>query len=287
MFAILERELRAYFTSPIGYVFIGIFVFTAGLFFSVQVLFPRNPNFTGVFSSLIFVFLLLIPILTMRLMSEDKDKKIDQLLFTSPLKLWEIILGKYFAAVIVYLLAIVIIGFYPLIMSMHGEVNMLGTGFAFLGFILLGCAFISIGLFISSTTSNQIVAAAVTFGVLLAIWILDYIVNVLPTDNTSGIVFCTIMALLFSYFLYYTTKNKFLGVLSACTLGAIIIVVGLTLPTFYTGIIYRFASNLSLIKQLDGFMMGAIAVGPIVYYLSVCFIFIYLTIRNQERSRWS
>ena len=287
MLAILERELRTYFTSPIGYVFIGIFVFVAGLFFGVQVLFPRNPSFISVFSSLIFIFLLLIPILTMRLMSEDKNKKIDQLLFTSPLKLWEIILGKYFAAVIVYLFSIMIIGISPLIMSMYGEINISGTGFAFLGFFLLGCAFISIGLFISSTTSNQIVAAAATFGVLLAIWILDYIVNVLPTDNTSGIVFCSIAALLFSYFLYHTTKNKFLGILSTCVLGITILIVGLIAPSFYTGIIYRLASNLSMIKQLDGFMMGAIALGPIVYYLSVCFIFIYLTIRKQERSRWS
>ena len=117
MLAVFRRELRAYFTSPIGFTFVGFFLLIAGVFFAISNLLSGNPNYTGVLSSLTFVFLFLVPILTMRLLSEETRQKTDQLLITSPLSITGIVLGKYLAAVGVFLITLIITVLYPVIMS--------------------------------------------------------------------------------------------------------------------------------------------------------------------------
>ena len=161
MLAVFRRELRAYFVSPIGFVFVGFFILIAGVFFAISNLLSGNPSFTGVLSSLTFIFLFLVPILTMRLISEETRQKTDQLLITSPLSITGIVLGKYLAAVGVFVITLLITVLFPVIMSFFA---LLGLGWweilgGYIGFLLMGCAFISIGLFFSSLTDNQLIAA--------------------------------------------------------------------------------------------------------------------------------
>jgi len=287
MLAIYTREIKKYFLSPIGYIFIGFFLLVAGIFFSIEILFPQRPNFINVLSNLLFIFLLLIPILTMRLLSEDRNKKVDQLLLTCPLKLTDIVVGKFLAAVTVFFMSLIIMWTYPLIMAGYGHVNITGTLVAFIGFLLIGCSFISIGLFISSITENQIIAAAATFGILMVLWLVDYIAIVLPTSAIAGIVFISCLSLSFSLLVYSSTKNKFASITTLIILLSAIIVTSFINMDFYSGIIYRLLSQLSLLKRLDGFMMGVISIGPLIYYLSFICIFIYMTLRSLEKRRWS
>ena len=287
MLAIYTREIKKYFLSPIGYIFIGFFLLVAGIFFSIEILFPQRPNFINVLSNLLFIFLLLIPILTMRLLSEDRNKKVDQLLLTCPLKLTDIVVGKFLAAVTVFFMSLIIMWTYPLIMAGYGHVNIVGTLVAFIGFLLIGCSFISIGLFISSITENQIIAAAATFGILMVLWLVDYIAIVLPTSAIAGIVFISCLSLSFSLLVYSSTKNKFASITTLIILLSAIIVTSFINMDFYSGIIYRLLSQLSLLKRLDGFMMGVISIGPVIHYLSFICIFIYMTLRSLEKRRWS
>ena len=169
----------------------GFFILIAGVFFAISNLLSGNPNFTGVLSSLTFIFLFLVPILTMRLISEETRQKTDQLLITSPLSITGIVLGKYLAAVGVFVITLLITVLFPVIMSFFA---LLGLGWweilgGYIGFLLLGCAFISVGLFFSSLTDNQLIAAVETFAALLLIWILDFVAQSVPADPVSGLVF--------------------------------------------------------------------------------------------------
>ena len=166
MKAILRKELKAYLTSMTGYVFIAFILLLTGIYFTAYNLQAGYPIFGYTLSSITFVFLIVTPVLTMRVLAEERKQKTDQLLLTSPVQVGDIVIGKYLALVGIYLIPIVILCFYPLIMSMYGTVSMPMAYTALLGFFLLGCANISIGMFLSSVTESQIIAAVLTFVVI-------------------------------------------------------------------------------------------------------------------------
>lgn len=163
MLAIYKKELKSYFTSMTGYIFIAFFLVLIGLYYVVFNMINMYANFEYVLSGVSFIFVLLVPILTMRLMAEEKKQKTDQLLFTSPLPVSKIILGKYLAVLTVFLVVMGIVCLYPLILLQFGAVPLKVAYASILGFSLLGAAYIAIGLFISALTDSQVVAAVVSF----------------------------------------------------------------------------------------------------------------------------
>ncbi len=181
MKAIFKRELMAYFTSPIGYVFIGVFAFISGIYFNQYIIVEGNGDVSVPMYSSLLILVLLVPVLTMRLIAEERGSRTDQLLLSAPVSIWGIILGKLFAAMCVFLLAMVTSFPYVVIVAIHG-VPVWGDIIAsYLGFFLLGLSFVSIGLFFSSVTESQIIALVVTLGVLLAV----FLMGILPTTGVS------------------------------------------------------------------------------------------------------
>ena len=180
MAAIIRRELAAYFTSPIGYVYLGVFYILSGYFFFAGVLFGNSTVMTPVFQSLINIVMFLTPILTMRLMSEDRRHKTDQALLTAPITLGAIAGGKFLAAAAVYTAGISVTLVYALVLSFFGSVNWALVWGSYIGILLLGFAFISIGQFISSLTENQAIAAIGSFAVVLACFLLDALPDIVP-----------------------------------------------------------------------------------------------------------
>ncbi|WHH60239.1 ABC transporter permease [Petroclostridium sp. X23] len=176
MVAILKRELKAYFFSPIGYIFIGFFLLLSGFFFAATNLFTMTADMKQMFGNLSIVFLFLVPVLTMRLISEEKKTKTDQLLFTSPVSVTGIVLGKYLAAVSVFFVTLLITGAYPVILYFFSKPALGEILAGYLGFFLMGTSFIAVGLFISALTENQITAAVASFGTLLLLWLMDWVV---------------------------------------------------------------------------------------------------------------
>lgn len=161
MFAIYKRELKAYFQTPIGYIVVAAFFFFLGLFFSV-IYSQGSPKIAYVVTSISTIAVFTIPILTMRLMSEDRRQKVDQALLTAPVSLTGIVLGKFFAALSVFSIGLVpTIAFEGIIMS-YISVNILEYLYALLGVILLGAVLISIGMFISSLTESSVVSGILT-----------------------------------------------------------------------------------------------------------------------------
>lgn len=182
MSAIFRRELGAFFTSGIAYVFLAVFYLLAGLFFYMYTLSSSTTDMSGMFSMLFAVIIFLIPILTMKSFSEEKKQKTEQGLLTAPVGLGGIVLGKYFATILMYIFGVSIVLIYALIISYFGSVDW-GILFSnYLALILLGAAFIPIGMFISSLTENQVVAAVGGICSLLFLCLVDILTNYISID---------------------------------------------------------------------------------------------------------
>ncbi len=184
MKAIIKRELKSYFTSVLGWVFLAAFFFVFDLYFWAYSLNMGYPYLSYTISSSVFICLVIIPILTMRSMAEDRRTKTDQLLYTAPISVPKVILGKFFAMVIVFSIAIGAICLCPLIMNVFGTVPYGESYAAILGIWLFGLLALSIGLFLSAVTESQVIAAVLSFGVLFLCYMMSSIISLFSsTEN--------------------------------------------------------------------------------------------------------
>ena len=189
MKAIYKREVAGYFRSMTGYVFLFFVFLIVGIYFYAYNLLNGYPSMNVTFNSITFVFLLVVPVLTMRVLSEERRHKTDQLLLTAPVSVAKIVLGKFFALITVYMIPIGVICLYPLIMRVFGKVSFAQNYTAILGFFLLGAANIAVGLFISSLTENTIIAAVLTFVVMFLSYIMSGLESFLPSSMSDGILY--------------------------------------------------------------------------------------------------
>ncbi len=188
MKAIFKKEFRSYFCSPLGYVFISVFALVTALFFFIYNLINGIGDTSYLFSNISLLLVLIIPVLTMRSFSEEKSRKTDQLLYTCPIKVSEIVLGKTFAAYSVFAMALAVTLIYPLIISIYTEVAWSVMFGNYIGFFLMGAVFISVGIFISSLTENLLLSAVGTFGCLFVIYLADWISSSLKSPVLSAVV---------------------------------------------------------------------------------------------------
>lgn len=166
MQAIFKRELKAYFKTAIGFIFLAAYTLLAGIMFLIASIIQNTSNLGGTFSNMMIVYMFLIPILTMKIFSDEKKSKTDQLLLTAPVSLFDIVFGKFLAAFTVFCFAVVEFFFFALVIMMFGKLDFVSFFGNVIGILLLGAAFIAIGVFISCTTESQVIAAVGTFGVM-------------------------------------------------------------------------------------------------------------------------
>lgn len=188
MKAIFRRELVAYYTSPIVYVYLAVFTLFSGIFFQAVCLYNKTTNMGGIYDNMFSVLLFIIPILTMRLLSEDKKYKTDQCLLTAPVSLTGIVLGKFFAATVVFLSGMAVFFIYAFMLSIYSAVEWQLVVCYTVGMAVLGMAFISVGLFISSLTESQIVSAIGSFACMIVIYMIDMIASFIPNKTIASMV---------------------------------------------------------------------------------------------------
>lgn len=207
MSAIYKRELKSYFTSPIGYVFLTVYMAFSGILFYALNIYQGTANFVYYFSSISsFPLIIFISILTMKLLTEERKNKTDQLLLTSPVSLTGIVVGKFFAAFTVFALSVSVVIIYIVFMAFYAELDLLAILGNILGLMLLGGLFISIGLFASSLTENQIIAAILSFFIMLALNLIDIVSTAFPVQAVSDVI---------NYISIYNRYNEFaLGILN-------------------------------------------------------------------------
>ena len=287
MFAIFKREIKAYFLTPIGYIFMGLFLLLTGVFFAFNNLFAQSSQYTGFLGSVLFIYLFAIPLLTMRLFSEEKRQRTDQLLLTSPVSITGIVCGKFLAALAVYCGTLLVTVSYALVIQVYGDLWVSETIGSYIGFIFLGACYISVGLFTSASTENQLTAGIVGFFALFFIWMIDPIIRIVPTDTQTGVISAIILLVIVLLFLFLNTKNWVI-VLAAAVIG------GLTIGGFYLinrniffGFIQRFMGWFSLNRRYQPFSMGLLTFDSLLYYTSFSGLFLFLTVRLIEKRRWN
>ncbi len=177
MKAIFKREYDAYFRSMLGYVFLTLFLLLGGIMFFLNNLMSLSASMTSFFSAMLSWSIFILPILTMRLFAEDRKMRTDQLLLTAPVSIPEIVFGKFFGALGIFLTAVFVFVFYPIVMNFYGSVPVAETVSCFIGFILFGASMLSIGAFMSAITDSQIIAAVSTYGVMLLIMVMSAVSN--------------------------------------------------------------------------------------------------------------
>ena len=287
MLAVYKKELRSYLTSMVGYVFIAFILLIMGIYFTAYNLQYASPDFGATLSSVTFLFLIITPVLTMRILAEEKKNRTDQLLLTAPVPVWKVVLGKYLSMVTIYAIPIIISVFYPMIMGKYGVISYPMAYVAVIGFFFLGCAQIAVGLFLSSVTESQVIAAVLTFGILFCSYMMDGIESFFSDTAVSSMVAFLILAVVLGIVVYQLTKNI---IFSSCVGGVLVIVVAAVYfikPTIFTGLIQKFLNLFAIANHFDNFVGGIFDVTGIIYMLSVVCIFVFLTVQCIQKRRWS
>ena len=287
MLAIYKRELKAYFRSFIGFLFIAVTLFFLGLYFSVYNLMNGYPYFAYVVSSVTFLFMLTVPILTMRVLAEERKQKTDQLLLTSPVSVSGIVMGKYLALVTIYAIPIAVLATYPLIMSKFGTVAFGSAYTALLGFFLLGSANIAIGVFFSAITESQVIAAVLSFVFLFAFYMMNGISSFFSETAMSTCVTFGILIIALSLMIYSMIKNAVISG-AVCVIGEVaLVIVYVVKSSVFEGGIQKVLEVFNLSSHFENFTNSIFDVTGVLYFLSVIAICIFLTMQTILKRRWN
>lgn len=234
MFAIYKREMRSYFTTPIGYVFIAVFLAASGFSFALTTLQVQSSDVSLYFQILMFAYIVILPLLTMKTFAEERRTRTEQLLLTAPVSLPGMVMAKFFAAFTMFFGTLLVSSLYFYPMSLYGDVNWARAWGSLIAMVLIGMTFIAIGIFVSSLTENQFTASFGTIGILLALMIVAMLNNIIDSYAVRLVL-----------------------------------------------------DWVSIYSRYMNFTYGIFDFGAVVYYASICVVFLFLSVRVFEKRRWS
>ena len=287
MIAVLKHELKAYFHSLATYVFGALllaFVGIGSVLYNIQAA-VSNFEFVLSFGSLIFV--IIVPILTMRVLAEERKQKTDQLLYSLPITTSQVVLGKYIALLLIYLIPLSLICFYPLIFSRFGEVYLLTAYGSILAFFVMGSALISIGVFISSLTENQGFAAGIGIAIILFNYYSVRISEYVSSTAIGSVIAMLLLILVLGTIIRYLTKNNHLAYGISILLAAVALIAYFVDSTRLEGLLPSIMRKLSLFERFHAFVNGIFDVTALVYYLTVIVFFLFLSVQSLEKRRYN
>lgn len=288
MKGIYKRELKSYFYSMIGYVFIAFLVAFIGIYFMAYNLNMGYPYFSYTLSGGLFILLIAIPILTMKSFSEERRSKTDQLLLTAPVSLGQIVWGKYLAMVTVFAIPNLIFCLFPLMIKASGQAYFKVDYFAILAYFLLGCTYIAVGMFLSSLTESQIIAAISTFGVLLVLYLWNGLLDFLPTNAGGNLAGVLLLWSLLAFAVYQIAKNWILAAILEIAGVAAGLIVYFVRPSWMERLLPDALGKLSLSNGFTSIVNDRLLdVSSLFLGVSVIALFVFLTIQTIQRRRWS
>lgn len=289
MTAIYKRELKSYFTSPMGYIIIAFLLLMVGIYFTAYNLIGGYPWFGNMLSGTTFVFLILVPVLTMRIMAEERRQKTDQLLLTAPVRIVDIVLGKYLAVLTVFAIPMLFLCLYPLLMLTFGKTgqSMAMDYIGIFGFFLLGAANLAIGLFLSTLTESQVLSAVLTFLVLLLCYFSASLAAFIPSTVDASLITFTVIIIIAAIVIFVMTKNVFLAAGAAVGAEVILVLIFAIKPEWLEGAVSKLFDVFDISARLENFVYGIFDLTGIVYYLSIIVLFVFLTIQAIQKRRWS
>ncbi len=288
MRAIYKRELKSYFNSMIGYLFIAFLVLFLGIYFLAYNLSGGYPYFSTALSGLTVMMMIGVPILTMRSFSEDRRNKTDQLLFTAPVSIWGIVWGKYLSMVTVFAIPTALFGLCPLIIRANGTAYLAADYSSLLAFFLLGCVFIAIGMWISSLTESLVAAAVGTFGILLLLLLWPSLVNFIPGSAFASMAgFFVIWSLAVFVFYRITESQAAASALEAAGTVVLVILYLFNKSMFEYALVHALEA-IAVEEIFERFVVDQVFdLGGLLFYLSLIGLFLFLTSQSLEKRRWS
>ncbi len=287
MIAVYQKELKSYFNSLFGYLYIALVLLFMGIFATFYHFKNMSGDISYSLNSLALVVLLVTPLLTMRIIAEERQRKTDQLLYSLPLSTTSVVVAKYFAMLTVYFVPMLIIGVYPLVMAGLGTVNLIRSFGAVFAFFLMGACLLAIGMFISALTENQIVSAILSFVVMLIIYFSGSIANMLPATSMASFVALAIVAAIVGLIVYVMVKNYIVALSVVAVLEIGLSVVFKVKSSLFEGLFADIVGWLSVYERCINFYNGIFDLTAIVYFLSVIFLFVFLSIQAVEKRRYS
>ncbi len=288
MRAVYLKELRQYFTGSTSYAcFALIFLISAVYTWAINIT-GQTGSFEITIANMSFwITLLPVPLLTMRIFSEERKQKTLELLYSLPIKATGMVLGKYFAALTTLLVPTAVLAVYPLALSFFGNVNFLTSYSALIALFLLNAAFIAIGEFISSLTENQIISAIGVLVIIFFNYFLPSIASYASQSAVSSIIFLVILGVAVGAIVYLMTKNIIAGVFSAVVINFGLILLYVLKPDVLEGFIPSLMNAISLFAALEEFSAGTFDLTGVVFFLSVAAVFLFLTVQSVEKRRWA
>lgn len=287
MIAVLKHELSNYFHSLTAYIFSAFllaFVGFGAMLYNIQ---SAVANFEYVLGFVCLGFVVIIPILTMRVIAEERKQKTDQLLYSLPLKTSQIIAGKYLALLVVYLVPLCIVAFYPLIFAQFGEVYLLTSYGSLLAFFIMGAALIAIGTFISSLTENQGFAAGIAIPVILLNYYSVSLAEHVSATALGSMIALFVIVIVLGLVIRCLTNNENLAygisILLIITLG----IAYLADSSKFEGLLPKIMTQISLFERFYTFVNGVFDLTAIIYYMTVIIFFLFLSVQSLEKRRYN
>ena len=287
MGAIFRHELRNYFHSLTAYVFGAFLLAVVGLGSVLYNLQAAVSNFEFVLSFASIIFVVIVPILTMRTLAEERRQRTDQLLYSLPITTTQVVLGKYFALLVVYLIPLAVVSLYPLLFSQFGEVYLPTSYGSLFAFFMMGAALLAIGMFISSLTENQGFAAGIGIAAILLNYYSVSLAEYTSSTAMGSLIALYVIALLLGVVIHNLTRNENLAYGVTLVLIAALSVAYFVNSSAFEGLLPDIMTKLSLFRQFNSFVNGAFDLTAIVYYVSVMGFFLFLSVQSMEKRRYN
>ena len=287
MIAVLKHELRNYFHSFTAYVFGAFLLAIVGIGAMLYNLQAAVSNFEYVLSFGTIIFVVIVPILTMRVIAEERKQKTDQLLYSLPISTVKVILGKYLSLLVIYLIPLAIISIYPLIFAQFGDVYLPTSYGSLVAIFIMGAAFVALGVFISSLTDNQGLAAGIGIAVILFNYYSVSLSEYVSSTAFGSAIALSVLALLLGVIIRYLTRNEQLASGISLILLAVITATYFLNPTAFEGLLPNIMRQLSLFDRFNTFVSGVFDLTAIFYYVSVIVFFLFLSVQSLEKRRYN
>ena len=285
MKAVFKHEVSLYYHGLMAYVFAAFLLEFIGIGAMLYNINSAMANFEYALGTFSIAFVGLVPVLTMRVMAEEKKQKTDQLLSLLPITSTDIVLGKYFAMALVFVLPMLVACVYPFIFSFYGDVYLPTSYGALFAFICLGLALIAIGMFISSLTESQGMAAGIGVVVMLFLYYSATLANYI-SSQVFNVVVLVVLAALLGLLVRKLTNSDVAG-LGVFLAGAALAVTWFAKPEALTGLLPDMMQKLSPFERLYTFVNGVFDVTGIVYYASIAVFFLFLCVQVWEKKRYN
>lgn len=287
MTAVLKHELRNYFHTLTAYVFGAFLLDFIGLGATLYNLQAAVSNFEFVLSFGSLVFVVIVPILTMRVIAEEKKQRTDQLLYSLPITTTEVVLGKYLALLVVYLIPLAVVSVYPLIFARYGDVYLLTSYGSIFAFFVLGAALIALGVFISSLTDNQGFAAGIGIAVILFNYYSASLSEYVSSTPAGALIAAFALVIVLGVVIRHLTKNEHLAYGFYFLAGGAVLILYLADPEAFSGLLPSVMKTLSLFERFYVFVNGVFDLTAIVYFVTFAAFFLFLSVQSLEKRRYN